>query len=144
MYQHTDQHSGVTFIEILVTVAIVAILAAVAYPSYTNHVQKAHRIEAKSALLQIQVAQEKYFLQNNTYASSLSDLNIGFSGSSPTTSGGYYTLSYSVGSPATSYTVTATATTLQSADTQCNSFTINETGSRTAKDNSNTASSECW
>ena len=136
---------GFTLIELMVTVAIVAILAAVAYPSYTGHIRKARRTEAKTALLQIQVAQEKYFLQNNAYSPALnsSGLGLGYSSTSPTTTSGYYTLSYTVGTPATTYTATATATGTQTDDINCKSFSINELGTKTSKNSSDATSTDC-
>ena len=126
------KHRGVTLMELMITVAVVSILAAIAYPSYRNQSLKAHRAEAKAALLKIQVAQEKWFLQNNAYTSSLTNLNS----TSPTVNG-YYTISVTVGNPATTYTATATATSIQNADTSCMMFAINETGGRAP-------ASGCW
>lgn len=128
--------SGFTLTELMVTVGIVAILAAVAYPSYTSHIRKARRTEAKAALLQIQVAQEKYFLQNNTYTT-IANLGLGSTGT-------YYTISISPTSPSTSYTATATVTGTQTADTNCNTFSINETGAKASKNSSNVATTDCW
>ena len=146
MFRQDHKDSGMTLIELMVTVAIVAILAAVAYPSYTSHIRKARRTEAKAALLQIQVAQEKYFLEKNAYSSALNSTNLGlgYSSASPKTSGGYYTLSYTVNSSATTFTATATATGTQTDDTNCKSFSINELGTKTSKNSRNTTSTDCW
>ena len=59
---------GFTLIELMITVAIIAILAGIAYPSYLSQVRRSNRTEARTALLQAQVAQEKFFLQYNRYA----------------------------------------------------------------------------
>lgn len=124
---------GVNLVELMVVVAIVAILAAIAYPSYRNQLMRSHRAEAKAALLEIQVAQEKWFLQNNAYTNSLSNLGV----ASPTTNG-YYTISVTVGNPATTYDATAAKAGGQSDDTHCASFNIDETGSRGA------TNADCW
>ena len=116
---------GVNLIELMIVVTIVAILGAIAYPSYRNQTLRSHRSEAKAELLEIQVAQEKWFLQNNAYTNSLTNL-----GSAATTTNGYYDIALS-GVTATTYTATATATTKQDVDTSCLTFTINQTGART-------------
>src|SRR5438477_12999917 len=58
---------GMTLIELMVVVAIVAILASLAVGSYRRYVLRANRTDATSALLRIQVGEEKYFLHNNAY-----------------------------------------------------------------------------
>lgn len=63
--RHTD--NGFTLIEVMIVVAIVAILAAVAFPSYQEQVRKSRRGEAKAALLKTMQAQEKYYTQFNRY-----------------------------------------------------------------------------
>ena len=60
--------AGMTLIELMIVVAIVALLASIAVPSYRQYVLRANRIEATTALLQLAAAQEKFYLQNNTYA----------------------------------------------------------------------------
>jgi len=52
-------------------VAIVAILASIAYPSYQNHVTRTRYADAKVKLLEIMNQQRKYFTNNNTYTTSL-------------------------------------------------------------------------
>ena len=107
---------GVTLIELLITVAIVAIIAAVAIPSYNNYVLRAHRTEAKSALLSMAAAEERFYSTNNAYTNDPSKL-----GYTPTTfsppvivGNGYYSISQSNLAAATTtlpatYTLTATA-----------------------------------
>lgn len=58
---------GFTLIEVMITVAIVGILAAVAYPSYTGYVAKGNRAEGRAAVMKMLQDQERYFTQMNTY-----------------------------------------------------------------------------
>ncbi len=58
---------GFTLIELMITVAIVAILAAIAIPSYQDSIWKGKRGEAKAAILKALQAEERYYTQNNTY-----------------------------------------------------------------------------
>ena len=61
------QRSGFTLIELMIVLAIVGILAAMAYPSYASYLTNARRIEGQSALLDIMQKQERYYTQHNTY-----------------------------------------------------------------------------
>lgn len=63
----TNLQKGFTLIELMIVVAIVAILAAVAYPSYQDSITKAKRAEGRAALMEIMQQQERYYTQNNTY-----------------------------------------------------------------------------
>ena len=62
-----NAQSGFTLIELMITVAIVGILAAVAYPAYTDSVRKGKRAEARTALMNLLQQQERYLTQMNTY-----------------------------------------------------------------------------
>lgn len=58
---------GFTLIELMIVVAVVAILASIAYPAYTDSVLKGKRAQARTALLDLMQQQERYMTQNNTY-----------------------------------------------------------------------------
>lgn len=58
---------GITLIELMIVVVVIAILGVIAMPSYRQYTIRAHRTEAKSALLRLQVNQERWYLQHNTY-----------------------------------------------------------------------------
>lgn len=66
-YRQPERHGGFTLIELLVTVAIVAILAAVAYPSYTRYVVETRRTDGQAGLTQMASRLEKFYTQCGSY-----------------------------------------------------------------------------
>ena len=136
------QKSGFTLIELMIVVAVMAILASIAYPSYRSYVMRANRAQAKAALLNVQVAQEKFFMQHRRYVSSTSDLAAASPsglGLPTTTDNKLYDISIAGGSSDTSFTAVAAAKGSQQSDTNCLIFTIDDSGARTPAD-----SSGCW
>lgn len=67
---------GFTLIELMVAVAIVGIIAAVAFPSYQNSIRKGRRADAMAAIASIQQAQERWRGNNATYSTSLTELRV--------------------------------------------------------------------
>ena len=140
---------GFSLIELMIVVAIVAIISAFAYPSYQRYVIKAKRSVAQNALLQVADRQQQFFMDNKRFAADVT--NLGFPASpyvvddngTPTVASdgdAVYSLSLS---NVTATTWTATAAPLNgqlSRDTYCGSLTITQTG---AKGKSGT-SDECW
>lgn len=113
---------GVTMLELMIVVVIVAILTAIAYPSYRQYVARAKRNEAKAGLLQISTLQERFYLQNNTYSNNLMDLGFAAATNALSSSGTYR---FNV-TAANANTFTASAT-YQNTDpelTKCATFTI--------------------
>jgi type IV pilus assembly protein PilE len=129
---------GFTLIELMITVAVISILAAVAMPSYKEYVMKSRRADAKAALLKLQLEQEKYRANNTSYGTLA---QIGVSSTSPDQ---YYTIAVT-SNTATDYTVTATPTGAQTGDS-CGTFAVNKDGKTTSTSVQTTAAKvqECW
>ena len=70
------KQSGVTLIELLIAIVLLSIIAASAYPSYTQYVVRAKRTAGKSVLLQVADRQQQYFMDNKRYANALTTLGF--------------------------------------------------------------------
>ena len=118
---------GFTLIELMITVAIVGILAAIAYPAYTGQIRKARRADAQSALMNIAARQQQMLLDTRSYGTSLGALSITLPESVQKT----YTISLAIGT-ATVPGFTAKATPLgpQLPDT-CGELSIDQVGAKT-------------
>lgn len=138
-----DKHRGVTLVELMVVIVLIAIISAIAYPSYTAQVLKANRMDAKRVLMQIQSAYERYYVEQsnvyNTNANTLGNVTDTYSslGLTPPTSS-FYTFSCPGCTSGTAYTLRATASGQQASDTDCLTLQITNTGARTA------TSTTCW
>lgn len=64
------RQNGFTLIELVIVMAIVAILAAIAFPSYQEYIRKGHRAAAQSEMMDIANRQQQFFLANRSYAES--------------------------------------------------------------------------
>lgn len=123
------RQSGFTLIELMIVVAIVGILASIAYPSYQQYVLSSRRAEAQSEMFKIQLGLEKWRANNSTYSSDLA--NAGF-----TDSNAYYNYTITNTSGST-YTINAAAQGSQTADSACTPLTLTQSGARTP-------ASGCW
>lgn len=128
---------GFTMMELLISIAIIGILAAIAIPSYRSYSLKSNRADGLQTALSIQLAEERYRMKNSSYGSLAQVWNgVG------TSTGGYYTIAISNVS-ATTYTITLTAVGNQASDsedgTSCSSLVLTYSNNAVTK-----TPSACW
>jgi type IV pilus assembly protein PilE len=137
--------SGFTLIELMMAVAVIGILSAIAYPSYTEYGKRAKRADGKAGLLKLQLEQEKYRASCPQYANGIHATttscvtggahNLVANTSSPD---GHYTLAITA-ADAVSYTLTATPS---FTDAKCGTLGINQAGVKTVTGSDSV--SNCW
>jgi type IV pilus assembly protein PilE len=149
---------GMTLMELMIVVVIVSILASIAVPAYTAQVRRGRRVEAKTAVLDLAGREERYFSTSTTGANySQTAADLGYPALPAVLPSGYYTLSVCAVGPgmagacppsnqaAPGFTVTATPLGTQVQDTQCASFTVDNTGKQWATDSTGADNTVyCW
>jgi len=143
--------TGFTLIELMITVAIISILASIAYPSYQDSVRKSRRADAKGVLLGLTNAMERRFTEKNSYCdaalatggTAVTDCGTATEDTGtpsiytiPTETTSFYTVTISAAT-ASSYTLSAVPTGAQTSDT-CGTLTITQTGAKTP------TTAGCW
>lgn len=114
---------GFSLIELVIVLLIIAILSAIAIPSYRQYVVRSNRVDAQRALMDLAARQERVFYSKNAYATNLGDL-----GANASVAGANYSIAPPTAT-STAFTMTATAVGSQKkSDVQCQSLTITNTG----------------
>jgi type IV pilus assembly protein PilE len=135
---------GVTLLELMAVVVVIGVHGAIAIPSYRQYVMRAHRAEAKSALLQLQTNQERFYLANRTYGTVANLVAANLLPAGGLSERGTYRITIGAANAAT-FTATATAVAGGAFDmrddAQCASFSIDAQGLRTA---TGSAADTCW
>lgn len=129
---------GFSLLEILVSIALIAILAGIGYPSYQSYLIRSHRTEGQTALLDLANRMEEYYAQHNNYQGvSLDELGI-----PSATAHHYYQLFIQVTSP-TSYLLLAQAKEPQAQQDQgCEVLTYDSYGNKNSQGQN--AQQDCW
>lgn len=142
---------GFSLLDVVAALAIVALLACIALPSYRAQLMRANRAAARAALMALAAEQEKFYVECHAYATSLDGSATSTCGTStlgfPASAGdGSYRLTIT-GADASGWTAVAEVVpgSPQEDDRRCRSLQIDEVGARTATDASGDASgAECW
>ncbi len=143
------KQQGVTLLELMIVVAIIAMISAFAYPSYMQYVVSTKRTVATSALLRIADRQQQFFMDNKSFSNDLTAL--GFAANPLVLADdGYNTVAgdadavYSISLSnvaVTTYTITAAPLHGQGdRDTDCASLTLNQAGAR----GNSAGGDDCW
>lgn len=126
------KNRGFTLIELMIAVAVVGILASIAYPSYVAQVSKGRRADAQAALMNIAVRQQQMLLDTRSYAATVAALNITL----PVSVVQHYTVTITAGTATVpTFITTATPSGSQAADT-CGALSLDQSGTKSP--------SSCW
>jgi type IV pilus assembly protein PilE len=134
------KQKGFTLIELMIVVAIVGILAAVAYPSYREYIARARRADAKTVLLEDAQYLERFFTQGGTYVGAV--LPLLESPKDGATK--YYDISFVAAQTATAFQIQAVPKGAMTGD-KCGSFRVDQTNLKTLSGaTSGMDVSTCW
>jgi type IV pilus assembly protein PilE len=146
--------AGFTLVELMIVIVIASILIAISVPSYLRQSREARRTQAKTALLDLAGREERLMSTKGAYSNAPAD--VGYTGPFPEVIGNsYYNINITgiaaatapsgttPGTPA-AFLLTATAINSQTADTQCESFTVDQQGNQLSYNSGGTVSTGCW
>ena len=145
MITYFRRQRGVTLMELLTVVVIIAILASISIPTYRSYLIRTQRAEGKTALLQLQAAQEKFYLNGNAYTDDVTGASpdgLGLPGNSETNK---YDITVELVDDGQGYVASATPADGggQEDDALCGSLTLTDTGVRNIDGGTGTVA-ECW
>jgi len=134
---HKRLQLGFTLIELMITVAIIGILAAIALPSYQEHVLRTRRVAAGACLMEMAQFMERQYATAMSYDVALPTPNC------QTELTGFYGFAFASSQPtATTYAINATPSGAQSGDTKCATLSLNQLGTKGISGTDTVAN--CW
>ena len=139
-----SRQRGFTLIELMIVVAIIAILVAIAYPSFVQSLRNSNRSDAQAALARVSVNLERFFATNGTYTTNTALLGLQMVGATAYSDANHYVMTVTPGASGigSSYVLTATAAAgdMQALDTGCTVLSMDSLGRRVPDPNV----SRCW
>ena len=140
----SKNNKGFTLIELMIVVAVLAVIVAIAYPGFLGQIQKARRSDAKQALLDVAAKLEQYYQDNKGYPTAANMSNLGYGGATFTSQEGYYTIGFNGVPTVTTFSIQAVpvAGTSQADDTDCATFRLDHLGVKSVT--GSMTADRCW
>jgi type IV pilus assembly protein PilE len=139
-----QNQKGFTLLELMITITILGILAAVALPSYRQSVLKANRTDAHISMASLATLQERFYFMNNSYTGDFADIVDGIDAGDPVISDeGLYSIALLAGD-VSGWTMEATAIGAQADDSECAKLRITSLGVKTSYDSDDALTTDCW